>query len=70
MNPNKLRAVMALHGDTGVRLSKALKISQQTLSKKINGKVDFTQREIWLIKERYQLSPADIDEIYFAELVS
>lgn len=70
MNPNKLRAMMALYGDSGVTLAKALGMSQQSLSAKINGKRDFTQREIWRIKERYDLTPSQVDEIFFAQLVS
>lgn len=70
MNPNKLKSVMVLHGDNGVKLAAALGISQQTLSAKITGKSQFTQEEIWRIKERYGLSAVDIDDIFFARCVS
>lgn len=70
MNPNKLRAVMALHGDNGVKLAAAIGISQQSLSAKINGRRQFTRDEIWKIKERYGLSAEEIDGIFFAQCVS
>lgn len=70
MNPNKLRAVMALNGETGIVLAEAMGIAQQTLSAKITGKREFTQGEIQYIKERYNLSAADIDDIFFTKLVS
>ena len=70
MNPNKLRSVMVLHGDNGVKLAAALGISEHTLSKKITGKSQFTQEEIRRIKERYGLSPIEVDEIFFSKGVS
>ena len=70
MNTNKLRSVMVLHGDNGVKLARALGISQNSLSKKMTGKSQFTQDEIWQIKERYGLTPVEVDEIFFAQSVS
>lgn len=70
MDTNRLRAVMVLHGDTGTRLAAALGISRTALSMKMTGKSQFTQREIWKIKERYGLSAEDIDRIFFASRVS
>lgn len=64
MNTNKLRSVMVLHGDNGVKLARALGISQNSLSKKMTGKSQFTQDEIWQIKERYGLTPVEVDEIF------
>lgn len=72
MNANKLRAVMALHGENGTILSKALGISPQAFSAKINGRRgrEFTQSEIHAIKERYSLTAEDIDDIFFGVEVS
>ncbi len=70
MNPNKLRAVMALNGETGTVLAEAMGVSQQTLSAKINGKRDFTRGEIQFIKERYNLTPVAVDDIFFTRRVS
>lgn len=72
MNPNKLRAVMALHGDSGVDLAKFLNISKQAFYSKINGRDgrEFTQSEIQKIKERYSLTPEEVDDIFFEQLVS
>jgi len=72
VNPNKLRAVMALHGDSGVDLAKFLNISKQAFYSKINGRDgrEFTQSEIQKIKERYSLTPEEVDDIFFEQLVS
>lgn len=65
MNSNMLRAEMVLYGDTGQTLSKVLGIAHNTFSNKLNGRADFTQSEIRLIKERYSLSPIVVDKIFF-----
>ena len=40
-------------------------MSETTLSAKINGKAEFTRNEIASIKERYNLNPKEIDNIFF-----
>lgn len=66
MNKKELRARMARYGDTYTSLAIALGISYAGFYNKINGKTTFTQREIQVIKERYNLSAEDIDNIFFA----
>ena len=71
MNKNRLESVMKLHGDNGGTLSEYLGISRQQFSRKINDKsAEFTQSEIAMIKEKYDLSPEDIDSIFFDKKVS
>lgn len=67
MNLNALKSVMALHGDTNKSLADAMGISQQRLSAKRNEKrgAEFSQGEIAFIKERYNLTPKEIDNIFF-----
>lgn len=66
MNTNKLRARMALYGDTGGALAKALDLSPQWFSRKLNEKnAEFTQGEIQAIKDRYNLAAEEVDEIFF-----
>lgn len=66
MNTNKLRAKMALNGDTGTTLSEALGLSQQRFSAKLNGNnAEFTQGEIQLIKDIYNLTAEEVDDIFF-----
>lgn len=65
MNKNALRSLMALHGDTRKSLAAALNVSKQTVGGKINGHSDFKQSEIRIIIDRYQLTPAEVDEIFF-----
>lgn len=70
MDKSKLKAQMALNNDTGIELSKYLQISQTSLSRKLNGESEFTQNEIFEIKQRYHLTPEQIDEIFFRGKVS
>lgn len=67
MNTNKLRSIMALHGDTGNDLAEALSLSPQRFSAKLNEKngAEFTQGEIQIIKGRYILDAKEIDDIFF-----
>ncbi|MFI3172167.1 MAG: hypothetical protein R3Y58_07365 [Eubacteriales bacterium] len=71
MNKNKLVSVMKLHGDTGQNLADYLGVARTTISAKINEtRAEFTQREISKIKKRYNLTPNEVDEIFFEEKVS
>lgn len=71
MDKNKLKAKMILYGDTGNDLAKYLSISRTTLSSKMNNNgSEFTQGEILKIKERYDLTGSEIDEIFFNSKVS
>lgn len=65
MNKSALKARMVINDDTGISLSKALNISETTLSAKLNEKTEFTRSEIAKIKSRYKLSAEDIDNIFF-----
>ena len=61
-----LNSKIALYGDNNETLAKALDLSPQRLSAKkntTNGAV-FTQREIQIIKERYNLTDAEVVQIF------
>lgn len=62
----KLREQMDIYGDTLESLANYLNIAYQTLSKKMNGHVDFTRTEILKIKQRYNLSAEQVDNIFFS----
>lgn len=70
MNKALLESKMKLYGDTGGSLADYLGISRSTLSAKINEKAEFTQKEISLIKTRYELSADEVDGIFFTQIVS
>ena len=70
MNKNKLKAKIVASGDTQLDLAKALNLSLSNLSLRINGKVDFRQSEIEAFKKRYKLTPTELDEIFFEDVVS
>ena len=67
MNKAKLKSIMVLHGDTNKDIADLLGISEQSVSCKINENgTEFKQGEITRIKDRYGLSPAEVDAIFFA----
>lgn len=67
MNARLLKSKMVLHDDTNATLAEALGITPQRLSAKINEweGAEFTQGEIIIIKDRYQLTPEEVDAIFF-----
>lgn len=72
MNKNKLVGVMHANGDSQEALATAIGLSKSRFNAKLNeyGGAEFTQGEIKLIKNRYELAPSEVDEIFFTENVS
>lgn len=71
MNKNELRAEIIRYGDTYSSLANALGISLTALSYKMNAKVNgFTQKEIQMIVDRYNLSAEAIKRIFFTHEMS
>ena len=71
MNKNKLAGIMREHGDTQAMLAAAIGMSLTRLNQKINANgAEFRQGEIAAIRRRYHLSPNDVDQIFFADIVS
>ena len=71
MNENLLRAAMIKNGDTQEKLAMAMGISLSRLNAKINStKAEFKQNEIMFIKQRYSLTPKEVDDIFFDHKVS
>ena len=72
MNKKLLEAKMKLFGDIGSTLAMYIGIARTTLSNKMNetNGAEFTQGEIAKIKERYNLTAEEVDEIFFTTKVS
>ena len=67
MNKELLRSVMVLNGDTNRDLAEFLDISEQSVSAKINENgTEFKQGEIAAIRQRYNLTPDQVTDIFFA----
>ena len=64
MDKAKFKSVMVLHGDTQGRLAETLEMAQETLSRKLNEQGEFSQSEIKAIKNRYHLTPDEVDAIF------
>lgn len=58
---------MKKYGDNGGQLAKYLGITRGTFSLKLNEKngAEFTNKEMIKIKERYKLTPDQVDLIFF-----
>ncbi len=67
MNDKLLRSIMVLHDDTNAKLAEYLEISPQRFSAKLNetSGAEFTQSEIKMIRNRYNLSDAEVVAIFF-----
>lgn len=70
MNGNLLKSVIVKNGDTQSALAEAMGIPTSALCQRISGKVEFRRNEIKFIKERYNLTSDEVDQIFFEELVS
>lgn len=70
VNKKLLQAEVYAHGDFYKDLAAALGITHPCLSGKIHGRTAFTCTEVQVIKERYSLTPEQIDRIFFADRVS
>lgn len=68
VNLNLLYSKMALYGDNNESLARALNLSPQRVSAKKNSTngAEFTQSEIQIIKERYNLTDKEVVEIFLS----
>ena len=67
MNKEKLKSIMALHGHTNKDLADKLNLSEQSVTNKINEyRTEFKQGEIAKIKDIYNLTPEQVDAIFFS----
>ena len=71
MNTNLLKSKMVLFADTNATLAKAIGLSPQRLSAKINATkgAEFTQNEILSIKNRYSLTIEEVENIFFSKSI-
>lgn len=69
MNKQKLVGIMYENGDTQTTLANAIRIRVQRLNAKINstGGAEFNQGEIQRVKDRYNLTCQEIDDIFFCD---
>ncbi len=71
MNSQKLKALIVMFDKKQENLADALGISLSRLNAKINeNNAEFNQCEIMAIKKRYNLSDAEVGEIFFNTFVS
>lgn len=61
-----LKAKMVLHGDTLKTLSESLGLTTRALCYKVNGVSPFKDKEMKVIKERYNLTDSEVAEIFLS----
>lgn len=67
MNKNLLKSVMMAHGHLNEDLAKLLGITTASVSAKMNENgTEFKQGEIAKIKDAYNLTPEEVDSIFFS----
>lgn len=67
MNQKLLRSKMVLAGDSQKNLAEHLELSENAMSFKMNGKVQFKAEEIAKIVWRYNLTPQETHEMFFGK---
>lgn len=65
MNKRAFRAKMEYFGDTYESLAAFLGLSIQSVSNKVNGNYPFNQTEISKLKEKWNLTNDEVNEIFF-----
>lgn len=65
MNSLEMKVAMKRNQDTQEKLAEALGLQVSGICARINGKVDFRSNEMKVIKERYNLSPEEVINIFF-----
>lgn len=70
MDKELFESFMRKHGDRQKDLADMLGVSLSCINAKINGRYDFWQTEIAMIKDRYRLSSSEVDAVFFSHKVS
>ena len=72
MNKNAFVSKMKLFGDTQASVADALGLSVSRINAKINETdgAQFRQSEIAFFRERWKLTPEEVDNIFFASCVA
>lgn len=65
-NKNLFKAKLVEHGYSVKDVADMLGCNQATLYRKINGTSDFDRNDIQLIKLTFNLSPEEVNNIFFA----
>lgn len=66
MDTRKLKALLALHGDTQADLAATIGCSPTSIQNKMAGRSDFTQPEMQKIIIKYDLSAGQVNDIFFS----
>lgn len=65
-NTKELQIEMLKNGENGYQVASFLGITHATFSRKLNNLSEFSQKEIVMLKEHWNLSIERVGEIFFA----
>ena len=66
-NKNLLKSYIIRHGDTMSDAAGKIGISYQSFMRKLNGIVDFRVREMTMLRDAYEISAEDFEQIFFCD---
>lgn len=67
MKQNILKSVIAKNSDTIGGYCEALGLSRNAVNRRMNGDTEFSAAEIKATRNRYQLTPEEIADIFFSD---
>lgn len=67
LDKNKLYGKIRAHGLTLENVARFLGINAATLSRKVNGRSDFTRNEIEMLRRKLSLTADELQAIFFAQ---
>lgn len=70
MDTNMLKSILVRNGDNVAALAEKMGLSTAGLYRRLDGKTQFTYKELKAIKDIYGLSADEIDAIFFTNGVS
>ncbi len=63
---NKFKYFVIKNGTNLEKTAKAINVTYSTLRRKMTGESDFTREEVQTLRDYLQMSPSDVEEVFFA----
>lgn len=63
---SKFKYFVIKNGSNLTNTAKAINVTYSTLRRKITGESDFTREEVQTLRDYLKMSPADVEEVFFA----
>ncbi len=63
---SKFKYFVIKNGSNLTNTAKAINVTYSTLRRKMTGESDFTREEVQALRDYLKMSPADVEEVFFA----